>query len=255
MRRPLRRILCLAVVCLLAASAARASEAVRFDTEDGFALEAGLWRSAKPDAPVAILLHQFNADRHSFGKLQPALSEAGFTVLALDQRGQGASTTQRTAGGEKTVRIRELPRERATRLIEAGPKDVAAALAFLSGAGLETDRVVLVGSSYGCTVSLRSAAGEKRVRAVALLSPGADYFGVDALGAAKSYPGPVFAVAAEDDPVKSSPPGTRAIGDAHTGPEEIRILAAGGHGVALLDAHPALAGEIAAFLASAAAAP
>ncbi len=248
----MRRVaaLALAVACLLVAGAARA-ETVRFDTEDGFSLEADLWPAPAPDAPVAILLHQWNADRRSFGALQPALSAAGFTVLSLDQRGQGGSTKQRAGGTEKIVRIRDLPKERASAIIGEGPKDVAAALAFLSARGLATDRIVLVGSSYGCTVSLLTAAAEPRVRGVALLSPGADYFGVDALAAARTYGGPLFAVAAEDDTVRSSPPGTRAIGEAHGGPEEIRILPKGGHGVALLAANPKLAGEIAAFLAAA----
>lgn len=244
--------LALAAACVLCAGAARA-ETVRFDSEDGFALEAELWPAAAPDAPVAILLHQWNADRRSFGALQPALSAAGFTVVAIDQRGQGGSTKQRAGATEKIVRIRDLPKERASTIISDGPKDVAAALSFVSARGLSADRVVLVGSSYGCTVSLLAAAAEPRVRALALLSPGADYFGVDVLAAARTYAGPLFAVAAEDDTVRSSPPGTRAIGEAHEGPEEIRILPKGGHGVALLAADPKLPAEIAAYLAAAAA--
>lgn len=247
----------LVAALVLTAGVARAAgpEAVSFETTDGFTLRADFWRAADAKAPLAILLHQFNLDRRSFQPLVPALQERGFSVLALDQRGQGESKRQRTAGGERSVDLQALPRDAVGAFVTAGPNDVAAALAFLARRAVATDRVVLVGSSYGCTVSLLTAAAEKRVRGVALLSPGADYFGVDVLEAAKSYPGPLLAVAAEDDPVKASPPAARAIGQAHAGPEQIRILPEGGHGVSLLAAHPALAGEIAAFLASAAAAP
>lgn len=252
MRRSATLAVIAGLVGLFSTTAALGVETVTFESEDGFALTGDLWRAEASDAPVALLLHQFNADRHSFQDLQPALTAAGFTVLSLDQRGQGASTLRRASGVAQTVRIRALPKERVGPLVASGPKDVAAALAFLAGQGLSVDRVVLVGSSYGCTVSLLAAAEGHRVRGVALLSPGADYFGVDALDAARSYSGPLFAVAAEDDPVRSSPPGTRAIGQAHEGPEEIRILPKGGHGVSLLTAHPKLAGEIAEFLATAA---
>jgi pimeloyl-ACP methyl ester carboxylesterase len=242
---------------LFLASLARAAgpESVSFETSDGFTLKADLWRAADPKAPVAILLHQFNRDRHSFPALVPALQQQGFTVLALDQRGQGDSTRQKTPGGERTVRIQELPRNRVGPLVKAGPADVAAALAFLASQGAATDRVALVGASYGCTVSLLTTDSEKSVRAVALLSPGADYFGVDALAPARTFHGALFAIAAEDDPVKSSPASAGALVQAHDGPERLLIHPSGGHGVALLDTHPELAAEISRFLAHAVSAP
>jgi len=254
MRALTTRFLCL--LLLLAAPLARAAgpEIVSFDTADGFALKADLWRSADGKAPVAILLHQFNRDRRSFAPLVPALLQRGFTVLALDQRGQGESVRQKTAGGERTLHVQQISRDEIGPVVEAGVQDVAAALAFLAKAGIATERVALVGSSYGCTVSLLTTQTQKSVRAVALLSPGSDYFGVDALAAAKRFPGALFSIAAEDDPVKVSPGSARAIAAAHDGAEELLVYPAGGHGVALLVAHPELASKIADFLAEAAAA-
>lgn len=250
--RPLT-IRLLGLLLLLAAPVARAAapEVIAFDSADGFALKADLWRSADANAPVAILLHQFNKDRRSFAPLVPALQQRGFTVLALDQRGQGESVRQKAAGGERTLHVQQIPRGDVGPIVEAGAQDVAAALAFLARAAAAVDRVVLVGSSYGCTVSLLAAQAEKSVRAVALLSPGTDYFGVDALAAAKSFPGALFSIAADDDPVKVSPGSARAIAAAHEGPEELLVYPAGGHGVSLLAAHPELASKIAAFLAAA----
>lgn len=250
------RFLLLGFLFAAAAPLARAvaPEAVAFDTSDGFALKADLWRSAEANAPVAILLHQFNRDRRSFAPLVPALQQRGFTVLAIDQRGQGESVRQKTAGGERTLHVQQIPREAVGPVVEAGVQDVAAAIAFLAKSAIAVDRVALVGSSYGCTVSLLATQKEKSVRAVALLSPGTDYFGVDALAAAKSFPGALFSIAAEDDPVKVSPGSARAIAAAHEGPEELLVYPAGGHGVALLAAHPELASRIAGFLAAAVAA-
>ena len=227
---------------------AAAPETVTFETNDGFTLTADLWPATDVQAPVAILLHQFNKDRTSFGKLVPALQQEGFAVLALDQRGQGASTRQKDAGGEHTLHVRSLGQDQVGAMIEAGPADVTAAVAFLKQRGLAADRIVLVGASYGCTVSLLTAAKDKSVRGVALLSPGTSYFGVDTLAAAKHYPGALFAIAAEDDPVTVAPGSAREIVSAHEGPEELLIYPKGGHGVALLEAHPELAAQIAAFL-------
>jgi len=254
MRALTTRFLCL--LLLLAAPLARAAdpEIVSFDTADGFALKADLWRSADGKAPIAILLHQFNMDRRSFAPLVPALQQRGFTVLALDQRGQGESLRQKTAGGERTLQVQQISRDEIGAVVEAGVQDVAAALAFLAKLGIAVDRVALVGSSYGCTVSLLATQTQKSVRAVALLSPGTDYFGVDALAAAKGFQGALFSIAAEDDPVKVSPGSARAIATAHDGPEELLVFPAGGHGVALLAAHPELASKLADFLAAAVAA-
>lgn len=230
-----------------ATEGAPAPRTLRFDTPDGFALEASLWQDAEPDAPVAILLHQFNRDRHSFGTLVTPLREAGFTVLALDQRGQGGSTLQKTAEGERKVRIRALPPDRVGALVEAGAGDVQAALSALARSGRTPGGLVLVGASYGCTVALRAAAARADVDAVVLLSPGSAYFGVDALQAARRYRGALLVLAAEDDPVRVSPASAREIAAAHEGPEELEVFAAGGHGVALLEAHPGLADRVAAF--------
>lgn len=243
----------LVVFGIFAAPLARAAapEAVGFETSDGFALKADLWRGKDARAPAVILLHQFNRDRTSFAPLVPALIDRGFTVLAVDQRGQGESLTQKTAAGERTVRVQKVSRAQIGPIVETGTRDVAAALAFLAREGLSTDRIALVGASYGCTVALLAAQSEKTVRALVLLSPGVQYFGVDVLPDAKRFAGTLLVVAAEDDPVTVSPGSAREIAAAHEGPEDLIVFPTGGHGVALLTAHPELAAKIAGTLATA----
>jgi pimeloyl-ACP methyl ester carboxylesterase len=247
-----RAALALGLLAAAPAFAAPREDAV-FETSDGFTLHADLFRAPDARAPVAILLHQFNADRRGWGPLVPALSEAGFTVLALDQRGQGESKAQRTDGGSQRLDVRALAsQDRAAvgPIVRAGVGDVKAALAFLAARGVATERVVLVGSSYGCSVALLAAAELPAVRGLALLSPGAAYFGVEVTEPAARFAGTLAMFAAEDD--AASAESVRRFVQRRGKPDEATVFPSGGHGLALLSAHGDLPGRIAQGLARAA---
>src|SRR3954471_2509886 len=81
------------------------------------------------DAPVIVLLHGFPENRTSWAALTPLLLEAGFRVLAPDQRGYspGARPTSRRS--------------------YAMPELVADALALVDAAGAQ--RVHVVGHDWG----------------------------------------------------------------------------------------------------------
>ena len=228
-------------VLVLAAPAAWA-ERVSFETEDGFTLVGDLWAGA-PDAPAAVLLHMYGSNRGAWTPLVPKLRDAGFTVLAFDQRAHGESTSR--AGGE--LRVAEIPRGEFGAVLRDGVRDVAAAEALLAGRGLGHGGLVLVGASYGCSVALLASQASTGVGAVALLSPGASYFGVDVLPAARAFQGPLLGVAAEDDP--GSARGVRAIVKAHPGPDELVVYPSGGHGTRLFGSHPEVMARVVEFLA------
>ena len=191
--------LCLVLALPVAASAEETrrpfSLPVSFETSDGFTLKGDLTSSADANAPVAILLHMYRSNRSAWAPLVPELAAAGFTVLAIDQRAHGESKQRR---GER-VDVAAIPRADFGKLVRDGVRDVKAAARYLARQGLATDRIVLIGASYGCSVSLLSAKQVEGVRALVLLSPGTNYFGVDVLAAASSFPGPLLVVAAEDD--------------------------------------------------------
>lgn len=241
--------LALLALGLALASGAQAREPVSFpvsfETEDGFVLRGDLVSGGSTESPVAILLHMYRQDRSTWKPLVPALTARGITVLAIDQRTHGQSTRQ----GEKDVRVADLPRDSFGDVVRAGPKDVAAARAFLVKRGFLADRLALVGASYGCSVALLSAGEVEGVRALVLLSPGKAYFGVAVTDAARGFAGPVLLVAAEDD--ANAAAAARALAAARTGPTELEIFASGGHGTRLFAPRPGLAGEIASFLAQA----
>jgi len=244
-----RRVLVLWLSLLLALPlAAAAGEASRqpslpvsFETSDGFVLKGDLTSAADTNAPVAILLHMYRSNRSAWAPLVPDLLAAGFTVLAIDQRAHGESQQRR---GEK-VDVATVPPAAFAELVREGVRDVEAAVRYLSGRGLATDRIVLVGASYGCSVSLLSAGEVVGVRALVLLSPGTNYFGVDVTGAASSFPGPLLVVAAEDD--RDAAQNARIIATRHRGADDLEIYSSGGHGTHLFGPRPQLKQRIVEF--------
>jgi pimeloyl-ACP methyl ester carboxylesterase len=214
---------------------------VSFETSDGFVLKGDLTSAPDPKAPVAILLHMYRSDRGAWAPLVPDLLAAGFTVLAIDQRAHGESQQRR---GER-VDVASVPREAFGEFVRDGVRDVEAAARHLGRLGFATDRIVLIGASYGCSVALLSAAEVAGVRALVLLSPGTDYFGVDVLEIAGGFPGPLLVVAAEDD--RNAVASARAIAARHTGSDDLEIYPFGGHGTRLFGPQPQLKQRIVEF--------
>jgi pimeloyl-ACP methyl ester carboxylesterase len=215
---------------------------IEFETEDGFILRADLIAAEDPNAPAVVLLHMYRSNRRAWAPLVLRLAEAGFTVLAVDQRAHGQSTRQ----GEETVRAEDLPRVEFSELVRRGPLDVKAARAVLIGQGLAGGGLALVGASYGCTVALLSTGRVRDVKALALLSPGTAYFGVEVESATRQFSGPLLAVAAEDDPRSAA--SARQLVAAHEGPEDLLIFPSGGHGTNLFEPRPELVDQLVEFL-------
>src|SRR5205085_3046220 len=91
-------------------------------------------------------------------------------VLAIDGRGFGESTAK-TDG--KTVTAGRTDTDVKTML-----GDVGAAFDFLAKQkNVNPNRIGVVGASYGSSLALIYAADNPKVAAVALLSPGLNYFG------------------------------------------------------------------------------
>ncbi|MEM1417018.1 MAG: alpha/beta fold hydrolase, partial [Myxococcota bacterium] len=147
------------------------AEVVRFEGADGFLLEGSLW-AGPSGAPAVVLMHQLGAERAEWSPVIIALVDAGFSVLAFDQRGHGAST--RGAGGEE-VRWRDFgPEDWA-----AYPADARAAVAWLRSRPSPPRSLVLGGSSIGSSAALIAGAELEGVRGVFALSPGRAYRGLD----------------------------------------------------------------------------
>jgi dienelactone hydrolase len=150
--------------------AAPTAGTVNIRSADGVILVGTFLPAAQPNSPALLLLHQWQSDRHSYDDFAKRMQSKGFNVLAIDGRGFGEST--KTTDG-KTVQA-----ERTPEAVQAMLGDVDAAMRFLAEqTNVDKTKIGIVGASYGSSLALIYAADHPNVAAVALLSPGLNYFG------------------------------------------------------------------------------
>jgi dienelactone hydrolase len=167
----------------------------------------------------------------------------GVNVLAIDGRGFGESV--RTAEGKS------VDPERTDAAVKAMLGDVGAALDFLSKQkNVDPARIGIVGASYGSSLALIYAADNPKIKAVALLSPGLNYFGnMQTVPAVKKYGDrPLLLVAAEDDKDSADAVRTLMVEGANE-KYQTQIYNEGGHGTGLFRARVGLEDLLGQFLA------
>ena len=146
------------------------AQTVAIDSPDGVKIVGTFLESAKANSPAVLLLHQWESDRHSYDDFAKRLQAKGFNVLSIDGRGFGESV--KTADGKPVAP------ERTDAAVKGMLGDVGAAFDFLSKQkNVDPSRVGIIGASYGSSLAIIYAADNPKVKAVALLSPGLNYFG------------------------------------------------------------------------------
>ena len=232
-------------------SAAPEAEKVTFTTSDGVEIVGDYYApEGKKKAPCAICVHMYPAERSSWKPLVPDLRARGFAVLAYDIRGAGESLLP------KEKALNRLYGDRDTKLFGDAWKDAEAAAKFLAGRKeCDASRIVMIGASVGCSISLDFASRDPNVVAVVCLSPGKDYMGINSTKhIAKLGKRPVLLISPEAEKASSQ-------GLAKRHKESTVEIKPGGedrHGTRMFDADygPALMKQIATFAAdSVAAAP
>jgi alpha-beta hydrolase superfamily lysophospholipase len=205
------------------ADPARASSVpVQLRTSDGITLSAAAYDAAEPTAGI-VLVHMFTRSKDDWRSLAERLQNMDISALALDLRGHGGS-----AGSAAPTAAMAL--------------DVRAAVAFLSER-VGGRAIGVVGASLGASLAIIAAAEMPEVRAVAMVSPVADYRGVRLEAAAKKYGArPLFLLASGEDPyalrtVRS------LVSDATAGREQ-RLSSVAAHGTLLLDRDPEIAAAL-----------
>jgi pimeloyl-ACP methyl ester carboxylesterase len=188
-------------VALLLTALAAARETVSFPTEDGGRIYADLYGHG---ARGVVLAHGGRFNKASWRQQARALESAGFTVVAIEFRGEGRSTGP---GGD------DPPYE----------KDVLAAVRYLKGRGAKT--VSVVGGSFG-----GGAAGDASINA-----PG-EIDRIVFLGAAPDLPADKLKsrslfIVARDDSNGAGPrlPGIRAQYEKAPQPKELIVLEGSAH--------------------------
>jgi len=211
---------------------------VEVDSIDGTPLVGSFYAAGRPDSPAILLLHQWDSDRHSYDEFAARMQPRGFAVLAIDGRGFGESN--RRANGAL------LAAGRTDADVKRMLGDVDAAFSYLTKQqNVDPKRVGIVGASYGSSLAVIYAADHPEVAAVALLSPGLNYFGnMQTEPAVKRFGDrPLFMTAAEDD--KESADAVRSLGAADLSAVR-KVYSSGGHGTALFQV--GLADELERFL-------
>ncbi len=157
-----------------------ADRVVTFETSDGVTIEAD-WYPVKAEdgekTPAAILIHMYPAQRASWKPMVPLLRDRlGVSLLAYDIRGTGGSIKPVEKELEKGYQGRDAEH------FGNAWKDTEAAYAWLGQQDfINTDRVILIGASVGCSISIDFAHREPKIQGVACLSPGTDYMSIDTL--------------------------------------------------------------------------
>lgn len=203
---------------------------VSIDSEGGVKIAGTMYPAANSSSPAVLMLHQWMSDRHSYDDLAKRMQAKGFAVLTIDGRGFGEST--KAADGSA------IAPSRSNEAVTAMKADVNAAFEFLSKQdNVSPTRIGIVGASYGSSLALISAADNEKVKAVALLSPGVNYFGnMPVEPAIRKYGNrSLLLVAAEDD--KQSANSVRKLKEAGASERhEVKIYPKGGHGTGLFAA-------------------
>ncbi|MDH5492343.1 MAG: alpha/beta hydrolase [Myxococcales bacterium] len=214
---------------------------VTFTTEDGVTLVGTFQQGGRADAPAVILLHQLGSNRAEWAELIAPLAESpGLTILSVDLRGHGEST----AGPEgSTLDFRSFEVAAWQQL----GLDAKASMAFLEAhPSANPSRIVIVGASIGSSAAILAAAEDERIAALALLSPGRAYRGIDAITPlSRLGERPLLALAAREDLHASE--AARDMARISSVGHLIEIPGAA-HGTAMLRESPTLRARLVAFV-------
>ncbi len=193
---------------------------------------------------AVLLLHMMPADRTSWGALQTALVERGVASLAIDLRGHGESLIQ----GDRRLDYQTFQDEDH----QASLLDVDAALTWLAHRGHPAGSVALVGASIGANLALVTAAHITAIPAVALLSPGENYRGVQTFEAARQLAPTqaVWAAASQGDDQQSFDDTRRILDLVKSSDKSFHPYTSAGHGTILFQTDPQLIDTLADWIAA-----
>ncbi len=223
----------LLITLLGAFSAAADPELVQFETEDGVLINARYFAPQTDLRTAVVYVHQPGRSSADWEYIAAKLADLGVAGLAPDLRGHGESCA--TAGGE------EIDRE----LFDADDfndmvLDVSAAVTYLrDDRAMGTSGIQVVGADVGGSAALLYSIEDPDIDALALLSPGLMYDGVDAVGQVSAYgQRPLLMVVSVEDgySVKSAD----VLGREAKGFFHLETYYGVGHGTKMLNREPQL---------------
>lgn len=137
---------------------------VSFQASDGLKVFADQYSATTGRSLTIILLfHQAGSSADEYATIAPKLAAKGYDCLAVDLR----------SGGDKFGRNRTAEGLGSEPNYESASQDMRAAVEWAKGEGY--DSIILFGSSYSASLSLRLATEEQGISGVVAFSPG-EYF-------------------------------------------------------------------------------
>ncbi len=206
------------------------SKTVQLKTADGWIIVGDLYMPSKDAKGAVVLLHQRGGSARDWQTLSTALQQNGYIALAIDQRGAGRSIHGPGSTGDNAPWVTSVDIETA---IASLPKSIP---------------VGLVGASYGANNALIYAAHHiGKIQGLVLLSPGANYNGLDAITAAHENRSAVLIYHGKKDAIAGNgPEQINAISSALK--HRLQILNSSAHGTELLE--PQIIGDTVSFFLS-----
>lgn len=217
-------------------------QTIKFTSAENVEIIGTSYESSQPNSPAVLLLHQWGSNRKSYEMLAKRLQAKGFGVLAIDGRGFGESV--------KTTEGKAVGTDRGDETVKGMKSDVDNAFQFLTKQkNVDIQKICIVGASYGSSLAMIYGAENKQIKAVALLSPGLNYFGnLPIEDAVKNYgERNLLLVAAEDDQ-NSAATVKKLKSSVENDKYEMQIYPKGGHGTNLLAAKVGLEDLLEQFL-------
>ena len=167
---------------------------VELTTGDAVKIHGRFTNVAAQGARPLILLHMLGRTHRDWFDFAAAARAKGFCTIAIDLRGHGQSN--RDKSGKKFF-WKTMSKGDFRNAVH----DVDAAYKYLTQySHIDMSRVGIVGASVGANIGVGYAAKHPgAIKAVALLSPGKNYRGVDAVAAVQAYPGKMLFYSAPGD--------------------------------------------------------
>jgi dienelactone hydrolase len=215
-------------------------QTVKFTSAQNVEIIGTFYESPKANSPAVLLLHQWQSTRKSYDEFAKRLQAKGFSVLAIDGRGFGESV--------KTTDGTAVAPSRTNETVKGMLADVGNAFEFLAKQkNVDANKIGIVGASYGSSLAIIYGAENKQIKAVALLSPGLNYFGnMPTEPAVKTFGNrPLLLVAADDD--KESADSVKKLKETNQNCET-QIYQKGGHGTGIFSAKVGLEDLLEQFL-------
>ena len=208
------------IACLWSANATAAGRSVTIRADDGRAVTATLYEANHLPAPAVVLVPALGHPRDEWQSLAQRFAEQNITALTVDLP---ASVLPSDLG--------ELP---------AWSGVVRGAVTWLAGQpNVRAGAIAVAGASLGGTLAAVAAATDKRIQALALISPASDYRGLRIDGPLRQVGSrPVLFIASRRDAYAAR--SARELTKDAPGPRETYLGDAASHGVPLLAAEPDL---------------